>query len=257
MQRVWNTPGGEYSRLYYDMLQQTHLLIAGATGAGKSTVVNGIIHAALFNAPCKVGFILIDPKGTELSDYSGLPHTIQYAQATPDCIKALQYALQLVKTRFADMKRRKLRLYDGSDIYIIIDELMFLLNRPQYKRVAMDVLQDILVIARAARVHVIACTQSPTAATGLPVNLRCNFDSRLGLRTATAQDSRNIIGVKGCEKFPDPKTAGLAYGYYMRGANMDIYKLPLTAPAELTRLVKYWTGKAGRGKLRLFNRGRG
>ena len=156
MQRVWITPGGEYSRLYYDMLQQTHLLIAGATGAGKSTVVNGIIHAALFSAPCKVGFILIDPKGTELSDYSNLPHTIQYAQATPDCIRALQYALQLVKTRFADMKRRKLRLYDGSDIYIVIDELMFLLNRHQYKRVAMDVLQDILVIARAARVHVIA-----------------------------------------------------------------------------------------------------
>lgn len=255
MQRVWNTPGGEYSRLYYDMLQQTHLLIAGATGAGKSTVVNGIIHAALFNAPCKVGFLLIDPKGTELSEYSRLPHTIQYAQTTSDCIAALKYGLQLTQARFTDMKRRKLRMYDGSDIYIIIDELMFLLNRPELKKQAMNLLQDILVIARAARIHVIACTQSPTAATGLPVNLRCNFDSRLGLRTSTAQDSRNIIGVKGCEKFPDPKTAGIAYGYYMRGANMDLYKLPLIDPADIDRLVNHWTGRAGRGKLKLFCRG--
>lgn len=255
MQRVWNTPGGTYSRLYYDMLQQTHLLIAGATGAGKSTVVNGIIHAALFNAPCKVGFLLIDPKGTELSEYSRLPHTIQYAQTTPDCIAALKYGLQLTQARFTDMKRRKLRMYDGSDIYIIIDELMFLLNRPELKKQAMNLLQDILVIARAARIHVIACTQSPTAATGLPVNLRCNFDSRLGLRTSTAQDSRNIIGVKGCEKFPDPKTAGIAYGYYMRGANMDLYKLPLIDRADIDRLVNHWTGRAGRGKLRIFSRG--
>lgn len=252
MVREWNTPAGQYSRLYADMLNQTHLLIAGATGAGKSTVVNGIIHAALFQTPCNIGFILIDPKGTELSDYRRLPHTIQYAQTTGNCIQALRYGLQLTQARFADMKRRRQRIYSGSNIYIIIDELMFLLNRYELKKQAMNLLQDILVIARAARIHVIACTQSPTAATGLPVNLRCNFDSRLGLRTATAQDSRNIIGVKGCERFPDPKTAGVAYGYYMRGANMDLYKLPLVDAADIDRLVQHWTGRTGRGRLRVF-----
>lgn len=254
MIREWTTPAGSYSRLYADMLSQTHLLIAGAAGAGKSTVVNGIIHAALFRAPCDIGFILIDPKGTELSDYSRLPHTIQYAQTNADCIRALEYGLQLTRVRFADMKRRKLRMYDGSDVYIIIDELMFLLNRPELKRQAMNLLQDILVIARAARIHVIACTQSPTAATGLPVNLRCNFDSRLGLRTATAQDSRNIIGMRGCERFPDPKAAGVAYGYYMRGANMDLYRLPRIDHADINRLVKHWTSRQGRGRLKLFRR---
>lgn len=252
MQRVWTTPAGSYSRLYADMLEQVHLLIAGAAGAGKSTVVNGIVHAALFRAPCDIGFILIDPKGTELSDYADLPHTIQYAQTAEDCVKALQYGLQLTRTRFNDMKRRKLRTYDGSDVYIIIDELMFLLNRPELKKRAINLLQDILVIARAARIHVIACTQSPTAATGLPVNLRCNFDSRLGLRTATAQDSRNIIGVKGCEHFPNPTLSHEAYGYYMHGGEMELYKLPRMDPADIDRLVKHWTGKAGRGRLRIF-----
>lgn len=253
MERVWKTPGGEYSRLYADMLNQVHLLIAGAAGSGKSTVVNGIMQAALtLNAPCKAGFILIDPKGTELSDYANLPHTITYAMDINDCITALQYGLQLSRTRFNDMKRRKLKMYDGSDIYIIIDELMFLMNRPIVKKQAMNLLQDILVIARAARIHVIACTQSPTAATGLPVNLRCNFDSRLALRTSTAQDSRNIIGVKGCEQFPNPTLSHMAYGYYMRGGEMDLYKLPKIEQSTLDRLVTYWTGKEGRGRIKMF-----
>ena len=252
MVREYVTPGGEYPRLYRDMLSQVHLLIAGATGSGKSTVVNGLMNTALYNSPAAVGFILIDPKGTELREYRHLPHVIQYAQNVTDCITALKYGLQLTQVRFNYMQKRNRRMYDGSGVYIVIDELMFLLNRPQYKRVAMDLLQDILVIARAARIHVIACTQSPTAATGLPVNLRCNFDARLGLRTSTAQDSRNIIGIKGCEKFPAPAQVGYAYGYYMRGADMDLYRLPPDNPIDRRRLIEYWTGRAGRGRLKLF-----
>ena len=63
MYQTWQTPDITYSRLYADMLNQIHILIAGSTGSGKSTVVNGMIHAALRKAPCDVGFILIDPKG--------------------------------------------------------------------------------------------------------------------------------------------------------------------------------------------------
>lgn len=254
MIREWKTPAGEYPRIFGDMLKQVHLLIAGASGSGKSTVVNGIMRAALYQSPATVRFILIDPKGTELSEYERLPHVIQYAQTMPDCIAALKNALQLARVRFADMKKRGLREYNGSHVYVIIDELMFLMNRPQYKRDAMNLLQDILVISRAARVHVIACTQSPTAATGLPVNLRCNFDSRLGLRTSTAQDSRNIIGVKGCEQFPNPTLTGKAYGYYMHGGEMDLYLLPADNAGDRHQLIEYWTGPQGRGRLKLFGR---
>lgn len=250
MIKEYTTPAGEYSALYADMLSQTHLLIAGATGSGKSTVVNGIIHAALFNSPARVQFILIDPKGTELSDYKTLPHTIAYAQEIPGCVNALKSALQLVRGRFQAMQKKHMREYDGSNVYVIIDELMFLLNRPQYKRIAMDTLQDILVIARAARVHVIACTQSPTSATGLPVNLRCNFDSRLALRTSTAQDSRNIIGVSGCEKFPNPPIDHMAYGYYMHGGTMELYELIRIPEMEIQRIIKHW--KTHKGKIKLF-----
>ena len=183
--RVYKTPEGKRSALYNDMLQQVHMLIAGATGSGKSTVVNGIMHAALYQSPAMVQFILIDPKGAELDMYARLPHTIQYAQTSTECLEALQNAMNITRNRFNDMKKKKLREYDGAHIYIVIDELMYLFNRPDVKRQAMNMLQDILVIARAARVHVIACTQNPTTATistYVPASLgmRRNKRSRAG-----------------------------------------------------------------------------
>lgn len=254
MRIEYHTPGGEIPRLFSDMLSQTHLLIAGSTGSGKSCLVNGLMYTALYHSPVKAQFILIDPKGTELEEYRELPHVIQYASAIDDCITALQSTLNLVHNRFTDMRKRKIKTFDGSDVYVVIDELMYLLNRPKYKRVAIDLLQDILVIARAARVHVIACTQSPTSQTGLPVNLRCNFDSRVGLRTSTAQDSRNIIGCKGCEQFPKPAVSGIAFGYYMRDGEMDICKLPYIPDPERDRIVVHWLAGKGRKRFKLFGR---
>ena len=248
MIKIWPTPAGTYSRLYDDMLNQVHLLIAGASGSGKSTVINGLIHRALLDGPGERRFILIDPKGTELDEYKDFPHTLVYSQKMPDCVNALRYALGLTKTRFADMKRRKLRMYDGSDVYLIIDELMYFTNQPQYKRETMALLQDILVIARACRIHVIAATQNCTTTT-IPASLRCNFDSRVGLRTSTAQDSRNIIGVRGCEKFPNPTLAHESYGYYMHGGEMEVYKIPKVEESERQRIIDHWTHAKPRYKL--------
>jgi len=249
-ERVYTTPSGKRSGLYNDMLNQVHMLIAGATGSGKSTVVNGIMHAALYQSPAVVQFILIDPKGTELDMYARLPHTIQYAQTSQECLAALNSALDITRARFNAMKKKKLREYDGPHIYVVIDELMYLFNRPDVKRQAMNTLQDILVIARAARVHVIACTQNPTTAT-IPATLRCNFDSRLGLRTTTAQDSRNIIGVKGCELFPNPTLTHTAYGYYMHGGENEVFELPRIEDEEIQRLITYWK-KNSKPRLKLF-----
>ena len=245
MYQTWQTPEVTYSRLYADMLNQTHLLIAGATGAGKSTVVNGMIYAALKDSPAKTRFIFIDPKGTELDEYKHLPHTLLYADATNDpkdkpmlaCINALKYALQLYKARTAEMKRRRLRMYDGSDIYVIIDELMQPMTRAKHE--FMPILQDLLSLARCTRIHCVCCTQSPVAQV-IPTPLKCNFSSRLALRTVCAQDSRNIVGVKGCETFPDPPVDHKAFGMYMRGTTMDVYQLPRVEDAERRNLIEYW-----------------
>lgn len=248
MIREYITPAGDYSAIYEELLNQTHLLIAGATGAGKSTVVNGMIHAALFHSPAMVRFILIDPKGTELDEYKRLPHTLAYADSLNDCVSTLNFAMEIVRQRMKDMKHKKQRTYEGSNIYIIIDELMILMTR--VKREALPVMQDILSLARCAKVHLIACTQSPIAAV-IPTQLKCNFDSRLALRTVSAQDSRNIIGIKGCETFPNPVIDHKALGYYRHGAMMDIHELPMISDSERQRLITHWR-KHGKGRLRLF-----
>lgn len=234
------TPAGEYSRLFASMLHDNHLLIAGATGSGKSTVVNGIITTALYNSPAVARFILIDPKRCELRQYAQLPHTVTYADRPAQFVPALQTALDICEARFADAQRRNLREYDGSHIYIIIDELAYLMTTQ--KREVLPLLQQIAMIGRAARVHIIACTQSPVAAV-IPTPLKCNFDSRLAMRTATAQDSRNIIGVKGCEALPDPKREGKAFGYYRQGANTVLYILPMVSESERKRLIDHWMDK--------------
>lgn len=77
--KTWETPQGNYYNLFSDMLKQPHLLVAGATGSGKSVVINGIITAALKDSPAAVQFIFIDPKRVELVDYKHLPHTLKYA----------------------------------------------------------------------------------------------------------------------------------------------------------------------------------
>lgn len=249
MTREWKTPGGDFPALYGDMLKQVHLLIAGCSGSGKSTVVNGILYTALFHSPATVQFVLIDPKGTELDEYRHLPHVIAYAQKPADCLQALENVMTLTRKRFDDMKRRGAREYDGSHVYVVIDELMYLFNRPAVKKRAMEILQDILVIARAARVHVIACTQNPTTAT-IPATLRCNFDSRLGLRTTTAQDSRNVMGFKGCECFPNPTLTGRANGFYMHGGEIELYNLPKIDDSARARMIDYW--RKAKPRLRLF-----
>jgi DNA segregation ATPase FtsK/SpoIIIE-like protein len=89
MYKYWNTPTMQYYDLYADMLKQPHLLIAGATGSGKSVIINGIIITALQHSPAAVQFILIDPKRVELSEYRTLPHCIEYASEPGTIIAAL------------------------------------------------------------------------------------------------------------------------------------------------------------------------
>jgi len=239
MYKTWDTPDITYSRLYADMLRQVHMLIAGATGSGKSTVVNGMIHAALRNSPAEVGLILIDPKGCELGEYAALPHVIDYANRPQDIPRALRGAVDLMNCRLADMKRRRLREYDGSHVYVIIDELMPIMTRPDIKHECYSSLLDLLALARAAHIHVVACTQSPVAAV-IPTPLKCNFDARLALRTVSAQDSRNIIGARGCEALPNPVIEHRALGYYRRGADTDLYQLPRVEDAERRRIIEFW-----------------
>lgn len=245
MIREYTTPAGEYSRLYADMAKQPHMLIAGATGSGKSVVINGIIHALLYSSPAQVGLILIDVKRVELCEYKRLPHTITYADDVRGAVDALQAAINITEARYKDMQRRRERLYNGSGVYVIIDELADLMTTA--KKQVMPLIQRLCQIGRAARVHVIAATQCPISAV-IPTPIKVNFDSRLGLRTRSAQDSRNILGLTGCERLPR-----YGQGYYMTPEGISCYKLPMASDHDRQRLIDYWTGRQGRGRLKFWH----
>jgi len=236
-------PGGHVYRLYAQLADLPHLLIAGATGSGKSVTVNGIIYSLLATrAPSECLFILVDPKKVELIQYARLPHVIRYASEPDDMISALELAVKETEYRFSEMQRAGVREYSGPHLYVIIDELADLMT--SQKTAALPPLQRLAQIGRAARVHVIACTQNVMAVT-IPTVLKCNFPAVLGLRTATASQSRYLIAAKGCEALPDPKKAGKGYGYLRDGADLDRYELYMYPESEILSLVNYWTRSAG------------
>lgn len=231
------SPSGERYKLYADMLRQPHLMVAGATGSGKSVVINALIYTALYNHPTTGAngalFILIDPKRVELSQYRALPHVIEYA-SEPDTMRhALNTAMALCESRYKAMQRAGERLYSGGDVYIIIDEFADLMTTQ--KRLIMPTVQRLAQIGRAAKMHIILATQTPISRV-LPTEIKCNFDSRLGLRTRSAQDSRNITGLKGCEALPR-----YGYGYYMTPERNAVEVLPMIPAAELAERVTWWT----------------
>ena len=233
----YRTPGGQYSTLYYDMAKQPHLLIAGATGSGKSVVINGILQALLTNhSPATCRLILIDPKRVELVQYKHLPHTVTYASEPGEPEKALKQAIAITEDRYQHMQKHGLRKWDGADVYVIIDELADLMTTD--RKTIQPLLQRICQIGRAARVHVIAATQCPLA-TVIPTAIKVNFDSRVGLRCRSAQDSRNILGQTGCENLPR-----YGQGYYMTPEGLDRWKLPMFEDDDLNALIDYWTSKA-------------
>lgn len=242
MHREWKTPAGEVYSLYRDMLKQPHLLIAGATGSGKSVVINGLVYTAMYDSPAAVQFILIDPKRVELVDYKPLPHTVQYASEPGEMVQALEKAMEITESRYKAMQRQRVKKYTGGAVYVIIDELADLMTTA--RRQVQPLIQRLAQVGRAANVHIIAATQCPLA-TVIPTPIKVNFDSRVALRTRSAQDSRNILGLTGCELLPR-----YGQGYYMTPDGLKLYNIPMQPQEDINALVKYW--QRSRPRFQLF-----
>lgn len=232
------TPAGRVYSPYKDMMQQSHLLIAGATGSGKSVLINGLISTAVYDSPAVARFILLDPKTTELWQWAKLPHTISYSYETSDMIKALKNAVDIMESRLQHMHAVGERLWSGAQVYVVIDELADLLTT--CKADVVPLLQRICQLGRAAGIHCIAATQCLLASV-LPTQVRVNFASIVCLRTATKQQSRFIIDKTGAEQFPDPKAEGKALALYRKGADITQLQLYMVPDDEQARLVSWWT----------------
>ena len=241
--RAYRTPSGMmYYEKYVQLADRPHLLIAGATGSGKSVALNGIITTILMTqSPFRAQFVLIDPKKVELIQYSRLPHTARYASDHPDIVRSLQWALDETDRRFSCMQHDGVKEYPGPHLYVIIDELADLMV--SIKKETLPILQRLAQIGRAARVHVIACSQNIMAQT-IPTVLRCNFSTILGLRTCNAQQSRFLISATGCEMLPDPKREGKGYGFLRDGADLEKILIYKYTEKATNAVIAWWTSSA-------------
>jgi S-DNA-T family DNA segregation ATPase FtsK/SpoIIIE len=185
-----------------------HLLVAGATGSGKTVMLNSIIITLLYqNSPDDLKFILVDPKRVELPLYNDLPHLLTpVVTDVQKTINALKWALTEMERRFdlmAENKKRDIESYNREMseklpyIVIIIDELADLMvAAPQEIETCIIRLAQ---MARATGIHLVLATQRPSVdiITGL---IKANITSRIAFSVASMTDSRTILDFSGAEK---------------------------------------------------------
>ncbi len=208
-----------------DIAKMPHLLIAGATGSGKSVCINTIIMSILFKAkPDEVKFVMIDPKVVELSVYNGIPHLLIPVVTDPKkAAGALNWAVREMDERYKkfantgvrDMKGYNARIHNGMmtvddhgqsveiaaekmpQIVVIVDELAdLMMTAPKDVEGAICRLAQ---LARAAGIHLIIATQRPSVnvITGL---IKANMPSRIAFSVTSGIDSRTILDMNGAEK---------------------------------------------------------
>lgn len=195
-----------------DLSRMPHLLIAGATGSGKSIFIHSILMALLFrNPPHLLRLILIDPKRVELSQYQGLPHLLAPVIVEgKKAVGVLRWALKEMDRRYAVLlgaHSRDVFAYNASRqvhpeeilpfVVIVIDELADLMAA--FGREVEAAIVRLAQMARATGIHLVVSTQRPSVEviTGL---IKANITSRVAFQVASQVDSRTILDMAGAEK---------------------------------------------------------
>lgn len=223
-----------------------HLLVAGATGSGKSVEINSIILALLYNAqPNELKLVLVDPKMLELSLYNDIPHLLTPVVTQP------KRAAETLRALVAEMERRYRQLADkGSKsidsynkavpeaerlpyIVVIIDELADLMMTVQ--REVEDSIMRLAQMARAAGIHLIVATQRPSVdvITGL---IKANLPARISFQVSSKTDSRTILDANGAESL-----LGMGDMLFLPPGTAHIVRVHgcFVSEAEIKRVVEF------------------
>ncbi len=198
--------------LVMDITRMPHMLIAGATGSGKSVCINIIITSILYHSsPKDVRMILIDPKQVELSVYNGIPHLLIPVVTNPkEASGALGWAVREMDARYQRFSQNKVKDIKGFNekapklgeeqmphVVLIIDELndLMMLSPQQVENSICRLAQ----LARAAGIHLILATQRPSVNV-ITGTIKANIPSRISFAVTSQVDSRTILDMSGAEK---------------------------------------------------------
>lgn len=217
-----------------DILNDSHTLIAGCSGSGKSVAERAILTEVIRKSPVSAKLVLIDLKQVELIDFKDAPHTWLYVDKPEEVAGCLYTVMQMVETRYEVMQKNHEKMSRAADIYVVIDEYADLVLT--CSKQVIDTIQRISQIGRAARVHLIISTQRPTKEVIKGATV-VNLETRLALRTVSKQDSRNILGVNGAEELPQ-----YGYGIFQRKGYNARISIDLVPDEEIKRLIDYWNG---------------
>jgi len=223
-----------------------HLLVAGATGSGKSVAINSIILALLYNArPNEVKLAMVDPKMLELSLYEGIPHLISPVVTQPkkaaETLRAIVAEMERRYRILAEKGNKNIDSYNKTSpeaeklpyIVVIIDELADLMMTVQ--REIEDSVMRLAQMARAAGIHLIVATQRPSVdvITGL---IKANLPSRISFQVSSKTDSRTILDANGAENL-----LGMGDMLFLPPASSHLLRVHgcFVSEAEIKRVVEF------------------
>ncbi|HEX7593848.1 MAG TPA: DNA translocase FtsK 4TM domain-containing protein, partial [Anaerolineae bacterium] len=237
-----------------DLATMPHLLVAGATGSGKSVCINAIVGGLLCTTtPAEVRFIMVDPKRVELVNFNGIPHLLQPVVVEMDqAVAALQNTVKEMDRRFklfAQKGARNIEIYNhmiedqpGEEklpfLIVIVDELAdLMMMSPQEVE---HTITRLAQMARATGIHLILATQRPSVdvVTGL---IKANFPARISFAVTSQIDSRVVLDSPGAEKL-----LGRGDMLYMSSDSSKLVRLQgcFVSDRELEKLVTYWKDSA-------------